>query len=174
MDWRVDLTRSTRSQIASPPADPRLPTMRSPSFVLLLACVSASCASLPAPAVDASPLVWSSALVPCTPRSCGGVAANAATFRLNDGEVGVTKDGTLSIQLNGPSDAATGAILGGRTLEVWQGVFTNAGFEGGPVNPVGTITTDHDGDYEGSVQMNSGYSFAFTKTCCILRDSASN
>jgi hypothetical protein len=90
------------------------------------------------------------------------VAANAATFRLNDGEVGVTKNGTLSIRLKGLSDAATGAILGGQTLEVWQGVFTNAGFEGGPANPVGTITTDRAGDYEGSVHMNSGQPFALS------------
>ena len=88
------------------------------------------------------------------------MATNTATFRLSQGNVRISQNGTVTIRLKGLSDAATGAALPGKVLEVWQGAFTTRGFTGGPVNPVGTITTNQVGDYEGTVQMTSGQPFA--------------
>jgi len=132
------------------------------ALLLVCLCGLPSCASRHPPRENGLGVVWSSAFVPCTPQLCGGVAANAATFRLNQGDVRITKNGTLTIRLKGLSDTTTGATLRGRTLEVWKGVFSTRGFEGGPVNPVGTITTDQAGDYEGSVHMPSGQPFALS------------
>ena len=109
-----------------------------------------------------SGVVWSSALVPCTPQLCGGLAVNTATFRLKQGDVSISKNGTVTIRLKGLSDGTTGAPLRGRTLEVWEGAFTTRGFEGGPVNPVGTITTNQAGDYDGAVHMTSRRPLALT------------
>lgn len=133
--------------------------------VLLIGCLAGvtSCASPPTAGRTGTGVVWSSALVPCRPDLCGGVPANAATLRLNYGQVVITGDGTVTIRLQRLADARTGATLGGRTLEVWQGVFTTRGFEGGPVNPVGTITTNQAGDHDGAVQTPSSQPFALSR-----------
>jgi len=132
------------------------------ALLLVALCGLISCASgRPLPG-NGPGVVWRSVLIPCTPQLCGGLAVNTATFRLKQGDITIATNGMLTIRLKGLSDATTGVTLRGRTLEVWQGAFTTRGFEGGPVNPVGTITTNQAGDYEGAVDMSSGRPFALT------------
>ena len=129
------------------------------TLLIVFLCGLSSCTSQRPVRLNAPGAVWSSALVPCTPQLCGGVAGNSATFRLSQGDVWITSKGTVAIRLKGLTDRTTGATLRGQILEVWQGAFTTRGFEGGPVNPVGTVITNEAGDYEGPVHMTSGQPF---------------
>jgi hypothetical protein len=100
-------------------------------------------------------------LAPCTLALCGGFLQNVATMSIRSGHVIVSPDGLIRVALRGLAMAGGSVLLPNRTLEVWEGVFTPGDFIGGPVNPIGTITTDAFGNWNGTVDAGGGMPFRF-------------
>jgi hypothetical protein len=130
------------------------------SLLLVLCVACAKAEKVPQAVPDTTP-VWQATLVPCTPTTCGDVGQNYGSMSLESGEVAVGPDGLVAIKLRGFIDS-NGARGADRTLEVWNGRFVPTGFEGvGIINPMGTITTDGHGDFDGTILTRSGDPFHF-------------
>jgi hypothetical protein len=98
--------------------------------------------------------------VPCSPAICGRFPANTAALGLKKGMVVVAETGVVRIMIHGLTVLSTGAIAANQVLEVHVGSFTPGAFEDA-VPILGTITTDENGNFSGTVDTGQG-PFAFT------------
>ena len=104
--------------------------------------------------------LWHASFVPCSPAICGGFSQNVATLGLKKGTVAVAKNGLVRIKIHQLTILSTGAIAANEVLEVHAASFT-AGVGEDLVPTLGTITTDKDGNFSGTVDTGHG-PFAFT------------
>jgi hypothetical protein len=98
--------------------------------------------------------------VPCSPAICGRFPANTAALGLQKGMVVVTEGGVVRITIHGLTVLSIGAIAANQVLEVHVGSFTTGAYEDA-VPTLGTITTDDNGNFSGTVDTGHG-PFAFT------------
>lgn len=128
-------------------------------LALLLVCVACAKSEPPA-ATDTAPkevpIVWKSNLVPCTPETCGAYGENSGSMALESGDVSVDQDGVVRIRMRGYVDA-NGVRGSDRTLRVDFGRFREKGLQVVGSNPLlGTITTDRQGNFDGTVTSHAG------------------
>jgi hypothetical protein len=108
--------------------------------------------------------LWQASFVPCSLAICGGFAANTAALGLKKGMVVVPQSGVVRITIRGLTNLSTGAIAANQVLEVHVGSFTTGAFEDA-VPILGTITTDEEGDFSGTVDTGRGpFAFALGST----------
>src|SRR6266536_796255 len=102
--------------------------------------------------------LWQSGLVPCSPAVCGGFSENTADFALQMGQVRVPPSGLVHLTIVQLTDLS-GTVLANKTLDVNVGSFAAGTLAGGLA---GTITTDSQGNFEGTIDTGGGVPFAFT------------
>jgi hypothetical protein len=127
--------------------------------------------------VIGSGVLWKGDLLPCSLNLCGGSNQNIATLGVEKGEVSVMRDGLVRVRLYRLKMKATGEIAANRTLDVNIGNFTKGVFEvasGLPQLPIGTITTDKDGNFNGTVDTGGGVAFRLTSSISISAQFAFN
>jgi hypothetical protein len=112
---------------------------------------------------------WEARLEPCTKDTCGGAPQDVSTLAMDDGRIVIANDGKALVKLKRLRASATGAVVANKTLDIQVGVFSPAGFKGGTV---GTIATDADGNYDGTINDRTGQPYVLTpefgSSWCVL------
>lgn len=104
-------------------------------------------------------VLWMGSLVPCRPEICGGAEQNTAALAVEKGDVKVLPGGLVRMMLHRLTNISTGEIARNKTLTVYTVSFTgNDGFD---AVGLGSITTDFQGNFNGTIDTGEGQSFVF-------------
>jgi hypothetical protein len=102
--------------------------------------------------------IWDANLVPCNLVICGKFPQNIATLTLTNGSIAVARSGLVTITLKDLRNLSTGQIMANKTLDVFFGSFTSFVSE---FPQLGVITTDENGNFNGTINTRGGAPFVF-------------